>query len=93
MHFKTSSHELFELSKSTKSDAVNRFAINYFFLNDQDAIGRYSDYFHCHDETRITFLYYTGQSINSDSFSDSGVQINDFPNPQEIFPATWIELF
>ena len=93
MHFKTSSHELFELSKSTKSDAVNRFAINYFFLNDQDAIGRYSDYFHCHDETRITFLYYTGQSINSDSFSDSEIQINDFPILKKYFRQHGLNFF
>ena len=85
MHFKLSSHKLFELSKSTKSDAVNRFAINYFFLNDQDAIGKYSDYFLCHDETRSTFLYYTGQPINGNCFSGGEIQINDFPILKKYF--------
>ena len=44
-----------------------------------------TDYFHCHDETRSTFLYYTGQPINSDAFSGGGVQINDFPILKKYF--------
>lgn len=85
MHFKLSSHELFELSRSTNSDALNRFAINYFFLNDQEAIGKYADYFLRHDETRTTFLYYSGQPINSECFSGGEIQINDFPILKKYF--------